>query len=196
MIEGCQVLQNCQIFTELETRGDELIMGELQLVVDQPDLTLFDSRNHLVGSGYRKKAIQQRQPLFQGCHVFEFIRDKEVFRTSEKRRLCLRDLYNEHGLLLGKTAEADHLMFHLFGLFVTDIHIGASNTAQDICESSNEAGARWFQIVELPHNFPYRLGFISTETIRSTAALAIFQPPLERVQKFHDAHNRQSPSPD
>ena len=149
---------------EFVTGPDELVVGKLQLVVDQPDFTFLNRSNHLVSGGNGKEAFQQSQSLLEAGHVFELLSDKEVLSTAEQSCLCFGDLDDKDGLFLGKTAQANDLTLHLSRFHVADVHVGSRYPTQDVSKSSNEAGAVRLEIVELPHDLSDCLCFISTQT--------------------------------
>ena len=175
------VFEDSQILAELVTRGDVLIVSELQFVVDKPDFAVFDTGNHLVGSGDGEEAIQQCQLLFQVRHFAELLRNEKILCAAEQCCLCFGNLHHEHGLLLRKTAQANYLVLHLPGLGVADVHVGACHPAQNVGKGGNVAGAVGLHIVQLVHDLPHCLSLISTEALGSTLALGLAQLRLQNM---------------
>jgi hypothetical protein len=131
------VFEDSQISAELETRTDELIVGQLQLVVNQPDFSFFHTGNHLVGGGDHEKAIQQCQLLSYVCHRVEFLGYKKILRAPEQCCLCFSDLHDEDGLFRRKTTQANDLIFHLPRLGIADVHVGVRYAAENVGKSGN-----------------------------------------------------------
>jgi hypothetical protein len=96
------VFEDRQISAELETRTDELIVSQLQLVVDQPDFSFFHTGNHLVGRGdYDFEEIWARAFDPQTKEYVKFL-------VTEPENLTREALYAKERALIADIKEELH----------------------------------------------------------------------------------------